>query len=137
MLQLTYISTITPSFTDRDLDAILDSSRRNNRRAGLTGMLLFDGRRFLQHLEGEEGRVLAAYDVIKSDLRHCALVQLSCRAADRPVFANWDMAFERSHAVSPAQASLEDQVAAMVTGIDPGVAAHFTSFSTIRGRRAA
>jgi Sensors of blue-light using FAD len=137
VLQLTYISTVVPNFVDSDLFSILESSRRNNRATGLTGMLLFDGRRFLQHLEGEDAAVTHAYARIKSDHRHCAVVKLTCRHADKRVFSGWDMAFERPRWAGPVQAPLEDQVAAMVKDVDPGVAAHFTSFSMIRSRRAA
>ena len=53
MHQITYISTVAKGTTEDDLRAILASSRRNNARVGITGLLLHDGKRFLQVLEGE------------------------------------------------------------------------------------
>jgi hypothetical protein len=50
--QMTYISTASPGITNADVESILLKSRHGNRESGVTGMLLFDGRRFLQQLEG-------------------------------------------------------------------------------------
>jgi hypothetical protein len=135
MLQLTYISTAITGLHQRDVDAILDSSRRNNRQCGLTGMLLFDGRRFLQHLEGEDAVIDATYERIRADERHRAIVQLSRRSVEARVFGDWDMAFERVSGMVAGQASLEEQVAAMVERVDPVVAAHFNGFAQVRSSR--
>ena len=47
--QLVYISTATPG-TAVDPAPILTASRRNNARDRITGLLWFDGKRFLQAL---------------------------------------------------------------------------------------
>lgn len=134
MLQLTYISTANANVTQDDVESILAVSRRNNAARGLTGMLLFDGRRFLQHLEGEDAVIDALYERIRADERHRAIVQLSRKAVDARVFDGWDMAFERVDGVV-AGTSLEGQVAAMVESVDPVVAAHFNGFATVRSSR--
>lgn len=91
VLQLVYIS----SSADRDVDlteAILLTSRRNNARDGVTGLLYADGTRFLQVLEGEAGKVEAAFARIKPDARHRGVVVLSRRTIAEREFGNWDMA---------------------------------------------
>lgn len=93
MLQLTYISTVTGTCAP-ELDVILAASRRNNARVGVTGLLLFDGRRFLQALEGEPAAVLQTYARIGADPRHRALVKLSERQIDTRDFGSWAMACE-------------------------------------------
>ena len=87
MERIIYIST---SRTDPDRDMVEDilrASRRNNRRDGLTGLLVVGGRRFLQVLEGPRERTDAAYVRIKADPRHFALVELSRRRITERAFA--------------------------------------------------
>ena len=43
------------------LDQIVDDAARFNRNAGVTGVLLFDGERFLQYLEGPEDGLSVSY----------------------------------------------------------------------------
>lgn len=91
MYQLVYVSSVSPGMGDA-LDDILSVSRRNNDRDGITGLLYFDGRRFLQALEGEEEAVERTYARIKRDPRHRADVVLSRRAIERREFGLWAMA---------------------------------------------
>lgn len=73
---------------------ILDVSRRNNRRAGVTGFLLFDGKRFLQFLEGPAAAVDATMHRIVEDRRHYAHVIMIDEEETHRQFPDWDMAFE-------------------------------------------
>jgi len=50
MHQLAYISTIGLHMREQDIEDILQVSRSNNRRDGITGLLVADGVRFLQVL---------------------------------------------------------------------------------------
>jgi len=52
------------------VQAILRSSRTNNPPAGLTGVLLFDGTKFLQVVEGPSHEVERLCELIASDNRH-------------------------------------------------------------------
>lgn len=47
--------------TEGRLCSIIDDAARFNRDAGVTGVLLFDGERFLQYLEGPEDGLSVAY----------------------------------------------------------------------------
>jgi hypothetical protein len=89
--QLLYISTAAPSATV-DVTGILAASLRNNRRAGVTGLLWTDDRRFLQVLEGEDAAVQGAFDRIKADPRHRAIVVLHDRTIAVREFGAWEMA---------------------------------------------
>ena len=89
MLQLVYIST---AVGDAGGPGILAVSRRNNRRAGVSGLLYGDGKRFLQVLEGPAELVEATFERIKGDPRHRAPVVLSRREVDEREFGTWDMA---------------------------------------------
>ena len=68
---LTYISTARPEATSQLAD-ILAVARRRNLLNGITGLLIADGKRFLQALEGEGGIVEETFVRIKNDPRHFA-----------------------------------------------------------------
>jgi hypothetical protein len=95
MLQITYISTARPALPATAIDEILAASRRNNTAAGVTGLLLYDGYRFLQALEGDASAVTMIYERIKADPRHCAMVLLSSREISKQAFGDWAMAAQR------------------------------------------
>ncbi len=95
--QLVYISTsraIVPSANE--IEDILRVSRSNNQRDELTGLLIVGGRRFLQVLEGSSAALQRAYDRIKRDQRHFAMVELGRKPLTERSFGNWAMGFEQS-----------------------------------------
>jgi len=119
--QLVYISTVTPNVV-ADAAAILAVSRRNNARDRITGLLWFNGKRFLQALEGEEDTVERAYARIKADARHRAVVTLSDRAVESREFGPWSMA-SASDSGDAAR-----RVSALVADAAPDVRATFEGF---------
>jgi hypothetical protein len=136
VLQLVYISTARQQPTPEELDQILAVSRRNNERAGVTGLLLAGGRRFLQALEGPETAVLATYARISADPRHFAVVQLSCRQLDERQFGTWAMAFEQGGATNP-RADLKRTIETLIAPLtDRNLRAQFTGFAEIHARAA-
>ncbi|MGN6573498.1 MAG: BLUF domain-containing protein [Pseudolabrys sp.] len=74
-----------------DLNAILDASNRNNKKAGITGALIFDTLWFVQILEGEREAVSATLCRIVGDQRHDAVTVMDCRPAAARLFGNWWM----------------------------------------------
>lgn len=96
MLQIVYISSARSEISPAVLDDILAASRRNNAGAGVTGLLVAAGRRFLQALEGPPHAVLATFERIRRDDRHFALVELANRIVERRAFGDWAMAFEQA-----------------------------------------
>lgn len=122
MLQLVYIST---AVGDPEPAAILRASRRNNGRDGVTGLLYYNGRRFLQALEGEQPAVEAAFERIRRDPRHRAVVLLSRREVTEREFGPWAMA-ERGP--DGAGESLMCQVAPLLAGASPNVRGTFEGF---------
>lgn len=126
MLQLVYISTAAKDAVCAD---ILRTSRRNNGRDGITGLLYADGVRFLQALEGPEEAVEAAYARIKTDPRHKAQVVLSRREVEAREFGNWEMAERR-----PSQhgEAFIYRVEGLTAGASPNVRATFDSFMRVK-----
>lgn len=131
MRQITYISSARPEVGQQDIDSILARSRLNNGGAGITGLLLYDGRRFLQALEGPDDAVHSTFARIKADPRHRAVVLLSSREIDEREFGEWAMA---AQAVNPAEAGmpLRDTVDALTAGLQKGRTRElFRSFARI------
>ena len=87
-----YISKSTKEVTHPLLDSILQTSRLNNRRTGITGMLVVRHGRFLQLLEGSKEAVELLFDKIRNDPRHRQVQVLgACETSER-ITPAWDMA---------------------------------------------
>ena len=93
MYSLIYVSIATGSPTTADLLALLQQSRTNNARLGVTGILLYKERSFIQLLEGEQDAVKALYAKIERDPRHRNPLTIREEAIDNRVFPDWSMAF--------------------------------------------
>lgn len=126
VLQLTYISACDPHMAPGEVERILSAARLHNRRSGVTGLLLFNGQRFLQLLEGPADAVEATFARIERDPRHRGVTLLSRREAEFRTFSNWSMTFERIDNASPERRqSLIALVHAMVDGVDSRLGDHF------------
>ena len=58
------------------LDRLVDDASRFNRNAGVTGVLLFDGIRFFQYLEGPEDGLRIAYGRVLDASSHHDVMEL-------------------------------------------------------------
>ena len=90
---LVYASSASDAFDVKDLDAILAASRRNNARAGLTGMLLFADGGFIQALEGSRDAVEQTYQRILDDPRHGGVQELFRGETNARQFPDWSMGY--------------------------------------------
>lgn len=95
MIQLTYISSPTRPMSVDDLMEILNKSRDNNARLGISGMLLFTGEWFIQVLEGEEKIIDDKLAQIKNDPRHKDFRILERKKISMREYAEWTMGFRR------------------------------------------
>ena len=68
--QLLYLSHLVPSLRYDVFSAICQVSRRRNAELSLTGVLLFDGHRFCQWLEGPPESLARVRESIIADPRH-------------------------------------------------------------------
>lgn len=131
--QITYISTARPTILLADVEGILETSRRRNRADDITGLLIFDGKRFLQVIEGPYLAIETTFARIAQDPRHRALVKLATRHVDVREFGHWSMA---SHIVGPliGDGDIVAQVDALTETLsDPNVKATLRGFTRVRG----
>lgn len=129
MRQLVYISTVRGGAEAIDPDAILRASRRNNARAGVTGLLYYDGKRFLQALEGEAPEIEQIYRHIAADPRHYALVVLSDRTVAEREFGEWAMDYRQQ---GEDDTALVNRIGRLTAKAAPVVRATFESFVALR-----
>lgn len=92
-VQLIYASRIAKGCGPRDLEKILDVSRKNNPSIGVTGALCYSARGFLQCLEGTRSAVNALYRRIVQDERNEDITLISYEHIIERTFGQWSMAY--------------------------------------------
>ena len=94
LLELIYTSLAEAKNDTNDVKAILASSERNNVATNITGLLLFDGERYIQILEGDVEDVNGLFVTISEDSRHHSLELLHKGEIAGRSFETWRMAYE-------------------------------------------
>lgn len=87
-----YRSRATHLFEEGDLTRLVTTSRANNARRDITGLLCYCDGYFVQYLEGPELAVLDLYDIIQQDPRHERIETLSNAAGPTRWFDDWRLA---------------------------------------------
>ena len=90
---IVYISTAIAEFGEADLVQLLKRARGFNEQAGITGVLMYGGGRFVQVLEGCPAAVRCLYARIEADPRHGRLEKLADGLVARREFKGWSMSF--------------------------------------------
>ncbi len=85
------------------LQWLIGDASRFNCNAGVTGVLLFDGGRFLQYLEGPDNGVDVAYSRVVGATSHSGLVELQRGRVGQRRLPFWSM---RRLSVSPNELSI-------------------------------
>lgn len=88
-----YVSAATRPLAEEELMAMLERARRNNARAGITGILLASEGTFFQVLEGPPQVVAAVYDKIATDPRHARVTRIILEPIPRRYFGEWTMGY--------------------------------------------
>lgn len=91
-----YTSTAVAGLTPADLDHLLVDARAHNRMEGVTGVLLYDGRRFFQYFEGPDAGVERIYARIRGSRMHVELDVLQDGPVQQLHFMQWHMGCTRT-----------------------------------------
>ena len=91
---IVYFSSSVGQLQEEDLLTILEQSRHNNSRTGITGVMLYVRGSIIQVLEGEKEAVEALYERIEQDQRHTDVIRVLSRNISQRLFANWTMGYE-------------------------------------------
>jgi hypothetical protein len=108
--RLIYGSQATQEFDPDALVDLLAQARASNERVGLSGMLLYCSRSFLQVLEGDEAALEETYERIRADGRHTNLRLLLDIEVNQRLFPDWSMGFDHVD---------DDELAEEVPGYTP------------------
>lgn len=93
LVRLIYASTISPGFTQDDVEQILKVSRKNNCENHITGILCFGHSYFLQCLEGGRTAVNQVYHKILQDQRHNNPLIVDYCEIEAREFGDWSMGY--------------------------------------------
>jgi hypothetical protein len=90
---LVYASASVAPMKPPELTRLLLKARENNKRLGLSGMLVHQRGSFLQTLEGNLEVVERLFELISRDKRHAKIVVLSRGTVPARSFGDWTMGF--------------------------------------------
>ena len=124
--QLVYVSMAND--VDRPgLDRILDQSHCNNEHRGITGFLLFNGRNFLQLIEGEAESLNALMRRLAVDPRHSGIAKLTDKDVPGRCCAEWLMReLVLANAITTRREALEEQLPLALDVETRGIVLNFT-----------
>lgn len=97
---IAYASDAIPWLSADHVDGLARSAARFNFEAGVTGVILYDGRRFLQYIEGPEDSINVVHSRILAARSHRELVELGRGRISARVMPYWSM---RLLPVEPAE----------------------------------
>jgi blue light- and temperature-responsive anti-repressor len=89
--RLAYRSQATRVLSSTALAALLSQARQRNAALGITGLLIADGKYFMQWLEGPGDAVHAVWTSIRRDARHHHIEQIAVPRGGQRLFADWQM----------------------------------------------
>jgi len=93
LYEILYVSTLSVDQPLSAIAAIAAQARHHNRHHGITGLLVFDGSRFCQQLEGPESAVRTLMQRIRDDPRHIYVEVLHDAPLAQRRFQNFNLGF--------------------------------------------
>lgn len=88
---IAYVSQALPDLSAERLQRVVQDAARFNRMAGVTGVLLHDGRRFLQYIEGPPDGIDSVYERILQAGSHVDIIELARSRLGQRQFPYWSM----------------------------------------------
>jgi hypothetical protein len=93
LVRLVYVSTAHDKVDVNEFRKILDTANFLNQKNGLTGMLAFNSRFFLQALEGSRTEINKLYTKLIADSRHHSVAILKFSEIAERRWAEWSMGY--------------------------------------------
>ncbi|MFT4824735.1 MAG: hypothetical protein ACI9J0_002662 [Cryomorphaceae bacterium] len=114
--QVVYISHATATLTKNELNELVEVSRRNNKKYGITGALLYLENAFIQVIEGEDAAISQLLDKLYADTRHRNVRIVSDNIAQIRYFQEWSMGIVKAPEVDRPQVLKELRLASTANG---------------------
>ena len=115
--QLVYTSVASELFSRDDLDGILETSRRNNAAADVTGLLLYVDGRVMQVLEGPPKAVADVFHRVQRDARHHTVSVIYHERGSERAFPQWTMHLRSAAGLGSGE---RDRVLGLFDPTEPG-----------------
>lgn len=136
---IVYVSRAVRAIALTELMRVLDGARRRNAEEGITGVLLYSDKSFMQYMEGPAAGLSRVYGIIKHHPLHYGLIDLIREPIREREFADWAMAFHVVGAFGKASPIQQDALLAerlRITSRPPSAACGLLSEFWHRGRGA-
>ncbi|PSM14137.1 BLUF domain-containing protein [Stenotrophomonas maltophilia] len=88
---IAYVSRALPDLSAERLHRLVEDAARFNKLAGVTGVLLHDGERFLQYIEGPPDGIDSVYERILQAGSHIDIIELGRGRLGQRQFPYWAM----------------------------------------------
>ncbi len=105
MYELLYTSVANHDFSSEELAGLLTGARATNKQEGITGLLVYHKREFMQLLEGEKEDVERIYSRIAEDPRHTSVNTFWQGEIPARTFRDWEMGFLNTDAIDLSDVS--------------------------------
>ena len=93
MHEFLFVSTLSAQIRVSEVANIARKARINNKMLGLTGVLIFDGIRFCEQLEGDTIHINNRLECIRKDLRHTDMNLLHVGPIEQRRFTRFSMGY--------------------------------------------
>ncbi|MDT0577039.1 BLUF domain-containing protein [Croceicoccus sp. F390] len=115
--QVTYISTVSADMPYEDVRSIVSLSRSANAQREVTGLLFYNGRNFLQVLEGDNAVLRSLMSLIIQDPRHAGVSVLANVEIMARSFPQWSMRLlQLSESVEERRSCIDGLLPAQMDG---------------------
>lgn len=129
---IAYVSEVRRPWSLGEVDRLLVTASAINGRLSITGVLLYDGHRFFQYIEGAPANLYDTYNRIKRSSRHDLVAELYNDQITERYFPHWQMACRKVQPGSIVEVSGQRwnraRLALTVAGGKPKVIQHLLSF---------
>lgn len=92
-----YVSTASKSLDRKEIDKVLNRTKKKNNEKDITGILLYSEGNFFQVLEGEKSEVLKIYEYIEEDERHYNIIKIFGKEVPDRTFDGYEVDFISEH----------------------------------------
>lgn len=131
MHHIGYTSRAIGNVSSVELDDLCQRSASHNKLAGITDLLVFDGIRYIQLIEGEASAVCPLMASIARDSRHDKIVYMINGPAHERAFRNWDLACIGFKENLSSRQLLADVKAKVHSVTDINIKASFIGFAAL------
>lgn len=137
MYQVVYLSRAKGRLDQDQIDELQRQASDANAKVDVTGLLLFDGRRFIQALEGPQAAVEEIMRRIIADPRHDSIDYLSHGTVAHRHFGKWSMDYRRADEGCCSSEFLAKVKEGVESVRDPKLQAAFIGFASLSVTRPA